>query len=166
MNGGRQRAITLTILFAIVIAAAFVFHTLSPHAPAPSAPVTHPPVAQTPIGNPNTVTKVDLNNLPQGFPATVPLFVPAKVLDNYIAVGPNGKTQVTRTYVSLNSVDKAFSDYRIYLTNSKNGWTLLSPLSADPNHKAIFAKNANGILTINISAKGAGSVVEIDFTKW
>ncbi len=166
MNGGRQRAITLIILLAVVvIAAVFVVYRFSSHTPAPSAPVTSPPAAQKPIENPNTVTKVDPNQLPQGFPASDPLFTPANVLDDYTAVSPTGRTQATRAYASADSVDKAFSDYKTYLTNPKNGWTLLSELSADPNHNALFAKNASGILAINISAKGTGSVVEIDFTK-
>ena len=104
-------------------------------------------------GSQTTIIPVDNGKVPDYFPA-IPISSDVKIVNNYNATSPDGRVQATRTFENRKSVAENFDFYKNYLTAPQNGWTLLSEVnnSADPNHKAIFAKNADGILTINISA--------------
>jgi len=118
---------------------------------------------RTPSGQVNEITEIAASDLPQGFPKDIPLQDKAEVIANYNAVTPDQKLQASRVFASAQSVDKNFAFYKTYLLDKKNGWTFLAELNADPEHKALFAKNSKGVVNINISKASEGSIVDISF---
>lgn len=123
--------------------------------------------APTPASVPQAgVTAVPVAHAPESFP-NIPLDPSATVLQNYTARAADGRVQATRAVQTVASVLSNFAYYKRYLQNASNGWTFMGELNAasDPNHRALFAKNASGTLTIVISAKGSGSVVDVSFAK-
>lgn len=112
----------------------------------------------------NKIVNVDPKKLPSQFPG-IPVDLGASVVNNYNAISPDGRMQSTRTIQSPASVFSNFVYYRNYLIVPGSGWTFLSEVNNPkaPNHKALFAKNGDGILNINISAAPEGSIVDISF---
>ena len=115
---------------------------------------------------PNVITDVPESQFPDFFPS-VPIEGYAKVVANYNAEAPDGRVQATRTVTSRKSVAENFALYETFIAAPENGWTLLNKVDipSDPDHKALFAKGTEGILSVNISA-GAGegaSVLTISF---
>ncbi|MDO8520548.1 MAG: hypothetical protein Q7S52_00345, partial [bacterium] len=86
----------------------------------------------------------------------------------YNATAHDGRVQATRSVVSSRSVDASFTFYKTFISAPGSDWTLLNEVydPANPNHTALFARNADGILSINISAGPAAgtSVLDISFT--
>ena len=116
----------------------------------------------------SAITNVDTSRLPDSFPANVPIDAVIKIESNFNATGSDGRVQATRTVVSSRSVDGNFAFYKTFITASGSGWTLVNEVNdpASPNHKALFARNTDGIMSINISAgKTPGtSILDVSFT--
>ncbi len=149
-----KRDIIILIVIVLVLAGILFF---LPFRSAP--PSKRPPV---------TVAKVPLSELPKSFPANLPVDAVIKVVANYTATVPGGAVQATRSVLSSRSVQESFSFYKTFLSSPKNGWAIMAEVN-DPkilDRKALFARNAGGVLGINISAgKAAGtSNVEVSFT--
>lgn len=124
----------------------------------PTGPLSSEPV--------NRVVDIDPAVLPEGFPADVPLEQDAKVVSNYTATSPYGEVQSSRTFESVKSIKENFDLYKAFIKDKKNGWTYLNEVNDpfDPDHKAIFAQNAQGTLSVNISSKAdGGSIVDLSF---
>ena len=116
----------------------------------------------------NTITNVPTSQFPESFPANIPIDGYDKILSNYNAVSPDGKIQATRSFSSVKSVNENFIFYRTFLSTNGNGWNLINEVNdpSNPDHKALFAKNANGgILSVNIGGgRMAGtSIVDLSF---
>ncbi|RJP45620.1 hypothetical protein C4587_00515 [Candidatus Parcubacteria bacterium] len=113
----------------------------------------------------NRVVEIPESSLPQGFPSDVPIEAGAKILKNYTATSPSGRVQATREFESSRSVGENFSLYRSFL--SQSGWKLLYELddARSPSYKAVFGRNAAGVLNVSIRAGAAPdtSIVDVSF---
>ncbi len=106
-------------------------------------PVSHPP---------SPITEVGAGAFPEQFPLDIPIEQGAQLAKNFSVKLVDGRVQATRGFLSKASVASNFTFYKMYLTDPGHGWTILGTAGdQDPSHKALFAKNANGVLTVNIS---------------
>lgn len=122
-----------------------------------------PATTITPV---NKVEEVNPSVLPKTFPKDIPIEKDAKIINNYLATAPDGRTQATRTFASAKSVKDNFTLYKNYLT--KNGWKILGRVddATKPELKSLFASNSSGNLVINITKSQTdpkGSIVTVNF---
>ncbi len=131
----------------VVIAAVLLIALFS--SPRPSAPQASPAgVAPSQIA----------------FPSDVPIRASGAVQSASGAI-PNGQLQASISFVSTGTVGANFNFYKQFFSAS-DGWTFLSQANApaDPAHKAILARNGQGMLTVNISSQPpSASLIEMSF---
>ena len=115
----------------------------------------------------NIITNVGLGAFPEQFPRDVPIEAGAVLVKNVHATFPDGRVQATRAFESTMSAAFNFAYYKKYVTDAGHGWIFLNEVNvaSDPDHTAIFAKNVDGILSINISAEtsSGASLVDLSF---
>ena len=115
----------------------------------------------------NKIVEVDPFNPPEEFPPNFPIKEGSEVIDNYNATSPDGRVQATRVVRSPFTPMGAFSYYKDFLQAEGDAWEILGEVNTatNPNHKAIFAQNSRGMLSINISADSAPgfSVIDISY---
>jgi hypothetical protein len=105
------------------------------------------------------------NRSAAAFPADIPIQASGTVTSAAGAT-PSGQFQAARSFVSAKTAIATFNFYKQLLTGSVAGWSVLAEINkpADPAHKAILARNGQGMLTINISAQPpSSSLVEMSF---
>jgi len=125
-----------------------------------------PPVSNNVVGN--QITQVPANQLPAVFPPNIPMEPNRQIVENYNASAANGQEQATRSFQSLQTVAANVSLYENFLADPKNGWTVLSSTTSNTADATLLAKNAGGILTIEISQLPPqpypASLVDITYT--
>jgi hypothetical protein len=113
----------------------------------------------------NKVVNVTETQLPEKFPGGVPIEPGAKIVKNYNSISPDGRVQASRVFESSKSVGDNYDFYKEFLSRPKNGWRIILENGADPNNKALFARNAEGVLNVHITpGKQAGTaIVDLSF---
>ncbi len=89
---------------------------------------------------------------------------------------PNGQVQIKNSFLSTSTTSATFSFYKQFFAGSAasasaaagaaRGWMFLAQINnpQDPAHKSILARNASGMLTVNITAQTASTaLVEMTF---
>lgn len=94
------------------------------------------------------------NRLQAAFPSDIPLLTSGTV-HSANATAPSGQFQVSHSFMSAKTTSASFTFYKQFLSQSSSSWIILSQRSspADPAHRSILARNGEGILTVDISAR-------------
>lgn len=109
------------------------------------------------------ILDIDMARLPEHFPA-VPMNEVSRVISNFNAKISDGRTQATRVFEARDGFEESYKLYKDFLAGAGNGWTILSEAGSGSAHRAIFAKNSEGILTVNIRGQENSSIVDLSFT--
>lgn len=81
---------------------------------------------------------------------------------------PDGKVQFTKVATSQREVTDNFTHFKNFFLAKGGDWTIVLEVNDQENakHKAIFATNKDGLLTLNITlpvGQTTGSIVTFDF---
>lgn len=93
-------------------------------------------------------TKVAESQLPDKFPADLPIEANAEITQNYNASTEDGRFQATRTFETKKTLSENLSIYRQYLNN--NGWAVESTVD-EPTYKKISGSKGIQVLQISLS---------------
>lgn len=136
----------------VIIALAYWLHRAGVQTPVASVPlVNNSASTTTPTAShqPVPITAVDPKQLPQKFPADIPLEVGATIIYNYNAVNAQGQFQATREFISKKSADANFTFYQTALKAS--GWNITAATDDTArNQKIILASKGSNNLNIRI----------------
>jgi len=158
-------AIQLILIFALVVGVGFLFKSsgvfVAFHTPTPVTSGVQP----TPI---NRIMTVAAGDDLSGFPGSIELPLPASatIIKQYQATTPTGTVQVTKMLESSKSLDENISYFRNLFKDPKLGWKLISEIgpTTTPNHAALFASSAGGIMTVNLNYTPTAKKTVIDLS--
>jgi len=102
---------------------------------------------------------------PDYFP-NLPIDSKASIKENYNVTTGGGEVQATRVVDSSADVSLNFAFYKNFIAQPENGWVPSGEINnpSSPSHKALFAKNSGGYLSIDISAGSAPNSSVINLT--
>ena len=107
------------------------------------------------------IKKVDESQLPDQFPAEIPLEAGAQVTGNYTATTPDGRFQATRSFETKKTLEENLRIYQDFLKS--HGWTITSTIN-QTQLKAILATKDSSNIQINMSLNPTTKVKAVDIT--